>query len=449
MATITVGDVTPRAQYTATSSQTVFAYTFPIFADGDLKVYIGSTLQTLTTHYTVSGAATSNGGNVTLVTGATAGDVVTIYRDIPVSRTSDYQASGDLLAETLNDDFDKTVMMAQQNESSLSLGLRVDQWDDYGDLTLPGKASRVGKVLAFNATTGDPEGGPTIADTGTVAGISADIATVAGISSDVTTVAADTTDIGTVAANTLAVNQVAEAINSPYYALDYEVMLSMLGNLSGVGSGDADVIAILETVHADGYWNGHTSGALGAPSYGLDIRDVMEVMKALSGISSIYATRTRPLLLASQTIVDRYATSVNSGWLDQFTANFAKIAMLASNITYIQNLGATQAVSDLNQVSTSLQQNAADWLAWLSSFTPPTAAQIADGDVLSADGTWIPNFTITPPTNNEIMANYILHSNGTWVQTYGPNMPVIMPSPTASEISNGYVLSANGTWVAN
>ena len=189
MATITVGDVTPRAQYTATSGQTVFAYTFPIFADGDLKVYIGSTLQTLTTHYTVAGAATSNGGSVTLVTGATTGDIVTIYRDIPVSRTSDYQASGDLLAETLNDDFDKTVMMAQQNESSLSLGLRVDQWDDYGDLTLPSKANRIGKVLAFNATTGNPEGGPTIADTNTVVGISADISTVAGIDTDVTTVA--------------------------------------------------------------------------------------------------------------------------------------------------------------------------------------------------------------------------------------------------------------------
>jgi hypothetical protein len=202
MATITVGDVTPRAQYTATSSQTVFAYTFPIFADGDLKVYIGSTLQTLTTHYTVSGAATDNGGNVTLVTGATTGDIVTVYRDLPVSRTSDYQTSGDLLAETLNDDFDKTVMMAQQNESSLSLGLRVDQWDDYGDLTLPSKANRSGKVLAFNATTGDPEGGPTIAATNTVAGISADISTVAGISSDVTAVAADAADIGAVASKT-------------------------------------------------------------------------------------------------------------------------------------------------------------------------------------------------------------------------------------------------------
>ena len=60
-----VNDVTPRVQYTATASQTVFAYPFAIFADANLKVYqtlSGATandatdLLTLTTHYTVSGA---------------------------------------------------------------------------------------------------------------------------------------------------------------------------------------------------------------------------------------------------------------------------------------------------------------------------------------------------------------------------------------------------------
>ena len=56
MATISVGDLTPRNQYTATSGQTVFAYSFPIFVDSDLKVYNGSTLLTLTTNYTVSGS---------------------------------------------------------------------------------------------------------------------------------------------------------------------------------------------------------------------------------------------------------------------------------------------------------------------------------------------------------------------------------------------------------
>lgn len=120
MATLTVGDTTPRVQYTATSGQTVFAYGFPIFEDADLKVYVGSTLKTLTTDYTVSGAATTSGGNVTFGSGLTAGDIVTIYRDLAVARTSDYQTGGDLLAETLNDDFDKLVMMVQQSEADVA-----------------------------------------------------------------------------------------------------------------------------------------------------------------------------------------------------------------------------------------------------------------------------------------------------------------------------------------
>ena len=158
MATLLVNDVTPRVQYTASGSQTVFAYGFPIFVDSDLKVYIGSTLKTLTTHYTVSGAGTTAGGNVTLGTGASAGDIVTIYRDLPVSRTSDYQTGGDLLAETLNDDLDKVVMMAQQNERDLNnRTLRFGQFTTGIPLAefTESATDRANKVLAFDAS-GDP-----------------------------------------------------------------------------------------------------------------------------------------------------------------------------------------------------------------------------------------------------------------------------------------------------
>lgn len=158
MATLTVGDITPRVQYTATGSQTVFAYSFPIFVDSDLKVYIGSTLKSLTTHYTVSGAGTTAGGNVTLGTGASAGDIVTIYRDLPVARTTDYQTGGDLLAETLNDDLDKVVMMAQQNERDLNnRTLRFGQFTTGIPLSefTESATDRANKVLGFDAS-GDP-----------------------------------------------------------------------------------------------------------------------------------------------------------------------------------------------------------------------------------------------------------------------------------------------------
>ena len=257
MANLIVGDITPRVQYTATSGQTVFAYAFPIFADADLKVYIGSTLKTLTTHFTVSGAVTSSGGNVTLVTGATTGDIVTIYRDLPHARSTDFQTSGDLLAETLNDQLDKLVMMTQQNEQSQARGLLVNQFDDYGDLTLPDKASRVGKVLAFNATSGDPEGGPTIGDVSSIAAITADIATladiedgtdatdaiqtVAGISANVTTVAGVSSDVSTVANATYKaqVETVADDLNESTSEID--VVATNIANVNLTGGSISSV----------------------------------------------------------------------------------------------------------------------------------------------------------------------------------------------------------------
>jgi len=131
-----VNDVTPNVQYTATASQTTFAYPFAIFEDADLKVYqvaSGGTpddttdLLTLTTHYTVTGAGTTAGGNVVLVTGATSGDVVTIKRDLAIKRTTDYQNNGDLAAESFNDDLDKLVMMVQQNEEAFGRSISLQE----------------------------------------------------------------------------------------------------------------------------------------------------------------------------------------------------------------------------------------------------------------------------------------------------------------------------------
>ena len=158
MATLTVGDITPRVQYTASAGQTTFAYAFPIFANTDLKVYIGSTLKTLTTHYTVTGAGTSSGGNVVLGSGASAGEIVTIYRDLPVARSSDYQTGGTFRAETLNDDLDKLAMMIQQVEYDLNNRvLRFGQFTTGIPLSefTESDTDRANKVLSFSST-GDP-----------------------------------------------------------------------------------------------------------------------------------------------------------------------------------------------------------------------------------------------------------------------------------------------------
>lgn len=127
MADIIVTDVTPRIQYTAGGgSPTVFSYPFPIFEDTDLNVYltpVGSTpddvvdILVYNVDYTVTNSSPPTvGGIITLTTGATSGDVITIVRNQPDNRLNNYIDGGLFEATDVNTDFDRTVFMAQQNK---------------------------------------------------------------------------------------------------------------------------------------------------------------------------------------------------------------------------------------------------------------------------------------------------------------------------------------------
>ena len=155
---MTVSSSASRNQYTATAGQTVFAYTFEIVSDDDIVVLKNGVTLTKTADYTVSGVGVDSGGNVTLVVGATAGDILTLYRDMAYERLTDYTNAGDFLAADVNNDFDRLWIATQQVNEEVNRSIKAPVTDPLTiDMTLPAKASRVGKLLRFNATTGDPE----------------------------------------------------------------------------------------------------------------------------------------------------------------------------------------------------------------------------------------------------------------------------------------------------
>jgi len=123
-----------RNQYVATSGQTVFNYNFEIIAAADIVVYQGETLLVLTTDYTLTGVGVDTGGTVTLVTGATTGDILTIYRLTAAERLTDYQNSGDFLSDEVNSDFDRLWAVIQENTTSTDFFLQLKQTTA---LTLP------------------------------------------------------------------------------------------------------------------------------------------------------------------------------------------------------------------------------------------------------------------------------------------------------------------------
>ena len=148
---MTVADNTSRNQYTATSGQTVFAYTFEIVDKDDIVVLKNGTTLSEGTNYTVSNVGNDSGGNVTLTAGATAGDILTLYRDMPYARTQNYTNSGDFLASEVNSDFDNLWLAGEQTNRSFSQSIRKPITDsDSISMELPEAANRAGKYLQFD-----------------------------------------------------------------------------------------------------------------------------------------------------------------------------------------------------------------------------------------------------------------------------------------------------------
>jgi hypothetical protein len=128
---------------------TVFAYNFRILAAADLEVTIDGVVQTLTTHYSVSGVGADGGGNVTFVTAPPTDTVVIRRRKMALVRTTDYQDNGDLLADVLNPDQDAAVLMLQQVQEELDRSVKFPLGDS-ADTTMPTVEERAGKVLVFD-----------------------------------------------------------------------------------------------------------------------------------------------------------------------------------------------------------------------------------------------------------------------------------------------------------
>lgn len=150
-------------QYTATSGQTVFPYAFEIFDKDDIAVDKNGVILAEGTDYTVSNVGVEAGGNVTLLTGATSGDTITLYRDMELVRLNDYQQSGDFLANEVNSDYDRLWLALQQVYGDSRLAIRGSQNDtvlNRANTILPSPANRADRFLSFDAN-GAPQYLPT------------------------------------------------------------------------------------------------------------------------------------------------------------------------------------------------------------------------------------------------------------------------------------------------
>ena len=169
MANYNINAVTRRVVYTGSAGTGPYSFTFEVLVQTDLAVYFDSTKLTLTTDYTVT--INANGtGSITIVTGTnvpstpTSSNTITIIGARDIERTTDFVTAGELRAAALNEQLDALTIFDQQIAEENKRQLIAPEYDpahvdDGGtlDMTLPAKASRLGKLLGFNSSTGNPE----------------------------------------------------------------------------------------------------------------------------------------------------------------------------------------------------------------------------------------------------------------------------------------------------
>ena len=160
MATFAINAATRKAQATANGSTTQFAFSFSINVEADIAVFVGTTLKTISTHYTVSITSSTGAGSITFTSGNTPtnGQIVTLMSKTALARASVYTSGGTINATSLETDFDTNMMLFQQQDERLDrvISAPVDDATSI-NMTLPNKDARKGKVLGFNSSSGNPE----------------------------------------------------------------------------------------------------------------------------------------------------------------------------------------------------------------------------------------------------------------------------------------------------
>ena len=263
MATFNINAVDRRVQFTSTG-QTAFNFNFQVNASSELQVYIDDTLKTETTHYSVSlnGDGT---GTVTFGSATTAGEIITIIGDQPLSRTTVFQTGQANNPATLETEFDNVLIRQQQlkeiTDRSIQLKVTTPRTvtgsGTSGPLEFPYDATtsnNADKLIAYDSNGTSLILGPTTAGLTTLSTISTEVQALAGIASNITTAAGIASNITTVA------------------GLSTEIT-----NLSGVSASDLTTVA-----NIGGTVLGNVSGAVA------NINQVASNLSAISDFAGIY-----------------------------------------------------------------------------------------------------------------------------------------------------------------
>lgn len=149
---MTVSSQVSRAVFTGNGSTTVFGFNFRVLQQTDIRVSLVvsgvSTVQTLTTHYTVT--LTDTDGTVTFVTAPASGAQVVIERLMDYTQPTDYSNQGSFYPSTHERSYDRATMLIQQSLDLIGRGPVVPSWIENFATELPTPAAN--RFLVVNST---------------------------------------------------------------------------------------------------------------------------------------------------------------------------------------------------------------------------------------------------------------------------------------------------------
>lgn len=110
---MTISTTTNKVTYNGDDSTVDFATTYRFLENADLAVYVDTTLQSITTDYSVTGAGDDAGGTVTFTTAPATGETVTIKNSPPETQETDYVENDPFPAESHENALDKLTLVCQ------------------------------------------------------------------------------------------------------------------------------------------------------------------------------------------------------------------------------------------------------------------------------------------------------------------------------------------------
>lgn len=448
---IKIKPVVPKVQYTGNGSTTVFPYTFAIFADSDMVVYVDDEI--IETGYTVSGAGQTDGGNVTFDTAPADGKKITLLRQVSVERVTDFQEGGTFRPKNINDELDRQTAFIQQTQEEMSRCVKVDVTSDVSPSAVLEQVERIYSSIDNVDTVADD-----ISNVNSVASNSTNINSVASNIANINAVAGNATNINAVAGNSTNIN----AVNANKTNID--AVATNISNVNTVATNSTNINTVASNMTSIGtvvsnitdIQNASTNASNAAISASLSEAWATSSTVVADGKygSSYYALRALNYMNGAETARD---TARN--WA---TKTDGPVADSNYSAKYNANLASTSATTAQNWATkidgpVSGSNYSAKYYASLSAASAADAADIVAsiGTVMRYKGS-VATYEDLPSTGNTVGdvynvldtgKNYAWTNDNTW-DDFGGAVTVSIAAATdvsLNDLANGQVLIYNSS----